>query len=98
MRKELAVYCLVYNLVHAVMMRAARRQGVTPWRISFLDATRWLLSAAPGEELPDLLVIPLRPDRHEPRVVKDIPDSYYKMTRPRTELRKSLKKPGKTLK
>jgi hypothetical protein len=97
-RKELAVYCLVYNLVHAIMVRAARRQGVTPWRISFLDATRWLLSAAPGEELPDLLLIPERPDRHEPRVVKDIPDSYYKMTQPRRELRKALKNAGKALK
>ena len=97
-RKELAVYCLVYNLVHAVMVRAARRQGVTPWRISFLDGTRWLLSAGPGEDVPDLLVIPPRPDRHEPRVVKDIPDSYYKMTRPRNELRKALKNERTTLK
>src|SRR5205823_140839 len=48
-RKELAVYCLVYNLVHAVMMKAALCQGVTPDRISFIDAVRWLLSAAPGE-------------------------------------------------
>ena len=97
-RKELAVYCLVYNLVHAVMVRAARRQGVTPWRVSFLDATRWLLSAAPGEDVPDLLLIPQRPDRHEPRVVKDIPDSYRKMTRPRSALRKDLKNKVKTLK
>lgn len=29
-KKELAVYALVYNLVHAVMAQAAMRQGVTP--------------------------------------------------------------------
>ena len=43
-RKELAVYCLVYNLVRAVMVRAARRQDTTPDRISFIDALRWLRS------------------------------------------------------
>jgi hypothetical protein len=94
-RKEVAIYCLVYNLVHAVMARAARRQGVTPWRISFLDATRWLLSAAPGEDVPGLLVIPERLDRHEPRVIKDLQDTYLKMTRPRHELQKGLKNAGK---
>ena len=90
-RKELAAYCLVYNLVHAVMAEAAARQGVTPDRVSFLDAVRWLLSASPGEELPVLLINPRRPDRHEPRVVKDRRDSYTKMTRPRAELRKALR-------
>jgi hypothetical protein len=91
-RKELAVYCLVYNLVHAVMLEAARRQRVTPDRISFLDAARWLQNAEPGEELPDLVVNPRRPDRHEPRVIKDLQDTYRKMTKPRSELRKALRK------
>jgi hypothetical protein len=89
--KELAVYALVYNLVHLVMARAAQRQYVLPHRISFIDTVRWLLSAAPGEELPDLIVNPHRPDRHEPRVVKDQQDTYTKMTRPRNILRKELK-------
>jgi hypothetical protein len=90
-RKELAVYCLVYNLVHAIMTKAALRQGVTPDRVSFLDAVRWLLCAAPGEDLPDLVVNPHRPGRHEPRVVKDRRSTYAHMTRPRAELRKALK-------
>jgi hypothetical protein len=89
--KELTIYALVYNLVHQVMTKAAERQKVEPNRISFIDALRWLLSAAPGQELPDLVVNPHRPDRHEPRVVKDIPDTYAKMRRPRAELRKRLK-------
>lgn len=94
-RKELAVYCLVYNLVHAAMLAAAKRQGVGPDRISFLDAVRWLLSAAPGEDLRDLIVNPARPGRHEPRVTKDRQDTYPKMCRPRHELRKDLKKQAK---
>lgn len=88
--KELIVYALVYNLVHLVMVQAARRQGVPPQRISFLDTLRWLTSAAPGDPLPDLLINPHRPGRHEPRVVKDLQDSYTKMTRPRNVLRKPL--------
>jgi hypothetical protein len=89
-KKELAVYCLVYNLVHAVMLEAARRQQVSPRRISFLDTIRWLLSAAPGEDLPGLLVNPYRPDRHEPRVIKDKLDTYRKMVKPRHILKQEL--------
>ena len=90
-RKELAIYCLVYNLVHAVMLRAALRQGVNPDRISFIDTVRWLLAATPDTALPDLIVNPIRPDRHEPRVRKDRNRSYPLMTRPRQQLRKALK-------
>jgi hypothetical protein len=90
-KKELAVYGLVYNLVRAVMLAAAARQRTTPDRISFIDTLRWLLSAAPSEPPPNLLINPYRPDRHEPRVTKDREDTYTKMTRPRAELRKELK-------
>ena len=94
--KELAAYCLVYNMVRAVTAAAGLIQGVEPDRISFIDALRWLLWAAPGEPIPKLIVNPLRPDRHEPRVVKDRRQAYDYMTRPRAELRKGLKKPAKT--
>ena len=89
--KELTVYALVYNLVHLVMLKAAKRQGVTPDRISFIDTVRWLISAQPGEALPDLVIIPNRPGRHEPRVVKDRHNTYKVMIRPRHQLRKELK-------
>jgi hypothetical protein len=91
-RKELAAYALVYNLVHAAMLEAAHRQGVEAGRISFVDTVRWLLSALPGEGMPTLMINPRRPDRHEPRVIKDLQDTYRKMTKPRRELRKNLKK------
>jgi hypothetical protein len=90
--KELIVYALVYNLIHLVMAKAAAAQGVAPHRISFIDAARWLLSADPQEELPDLTVNPDRPDRHEPRVVKDLQDTYTKMSRPRKQMRKELRR------
>jgi len=95
-RKELAAYCLVYNLVRAVMVKAAARQGVTPDRISFIDAVRWLLTAAAGEDVPRLVVNPRREGRHEPRVMKERHASYPRMTTPRTELRKSPKNHGKS--
>lgn len=82
-RKELAVYCLVYNLVRSAMLDAARRQAVTPDRISFIDAVRWLSSADAGEIVPDLVINPLRPCRHEPRVIKERRRTYKLMTRPR---------------
>jgi hypothetical protein len=94
--KELIVYGLVYNLVHATMLAAARRQEVDASRISFIDTLRWLQSAEPGEELPDLVVNPKRPDRHEPRVIKDLQDTYRKMTKPRKKLQQELKR-GKVM-
>ena len=74
------------------MCRAAAAQGVAPHRISFIDAARWLLSADPGEALPDLMVNPDRPERHEPRAIKDRQDTYTKLSRPRKQMRKELRR------
>ena len=56
--KELTMFLLVYNLVRMTMLQAAQRQGVPPERISFVDALRWLATARPGDELPELVVNP----------------------------------------
>jgi hypothetical protein len=90
--KELAVYCLVHNLVRAVMAKAAARQATTPDRVSFLDALRRLLAAGPGAAVPDLVLNRRRPGRHEPRVRKHRGSGHPFMTRPRAELRKALKR------
>jgi hypothetical protein len=95
--KELAIYCLAYNLVRTVAAAAGLRQKVDPQRISFIDALRWLLLAEPGAPIPDLIVNPVR-GRHEPRVVKDLQDTYRKMTRPRAALKRELKNTGESLK
>jgi hypothetical protein len=51
-RKELAVFCLAYNLVRVVMLEAARRQEVAVARVSFADALKWMRHARVGDTLP----------------------------------------------
>lgn len=88
--KELTMFLLVYNLVRMTVLEAAKRQGVPPERISFVDALRWLATARPGDELPDLVVNPARPGRAEPRVRKRRPKEFPLMTKPRPVLRQEL--------
>lgn len=90
-RKEVLLFGIAYNLVRRVMQAAARRQTVAADRISFVDAVRWLVAARPGEELPDLVVVPNRPDRTQPRARKRRPKNYPLLNRPRRELLKALK-------
>jgi hypothetical protein len=94
-RKELAVFCLVYNLVRAVMLEASRRQEVPVSRVSFADALKWMRHARPGDRLPDLAVNPRRPHRVEPRCRKRRPKQYDLMTQPRKALQKRLRKQAK---
>jgi len=93
-RKELAVFCLVYNLVRAVMLEASRRQEVPVGRISFADVLHWMKHAGPGDGLPAFIVNPHRPDRAEPRCKKRRPKPYDLMNKPRDTLRKNLRKPA----
>jgi len=88
--KELAVVILTYNLVRAIMLRAATRQGTEIGRISFADALGWLSRADATARLYDLIINPKRGRRSEPRVVKRRNDKYPRMTRPREPLRKAL--------
>jgi hypothetical protein len=94
--KELAVFCIVYNLVRGVMLEAATRQEVPVSRISFIDAYKWMRHAKPGDVLPPLIVNPYRPDRIEPRCKKRRAKQYDLMNKPRDELRKLLKNKRKT--
>lgn len=89
-RKELALFVLIYNLVCQVMQEAARKQGVAVERISFVDAWRWLRYARPDEEVPVLKVNPERRGRAEPRVRKRRPKQFPVMKKPRAVLRKAL--------
>src|SRR5207244_401806 len=84
--KELAMFALAYNLVRLVMLEASRRQQVPLDRISFIDALRWLRTAAPGTVLPDLVTNPRRPHRIEPRVLKRRQKEYARMTKPGRQL------------
>jgi hypothetical protein len=90
-RKELAVFCLAYNLVRVTMLEAARRQEVPASRVSFADALRWLRHARPGEPMPELMLVPRRPGRAEPRCRKRRPKQFPVMKKPREVLREKLK-------
>jgi DDE family transposase len=90
-RKELCIFCLVYNLVRVVMLQAASAQQVPVDRISFVDALRWMRHARRGDALPKLVVNPLRSNRIEPRCRKRRPKQYDLMNKPRDVLRKALK-------
>jgi hypothetical protein len=87
--KELMVFALVYNLVRAAMALAARRQAVHDAnRISFIDALRWLrslLRVVRTGPMPELIVNPIRPGRHQPRVKKRRMKEYDLMNKPRSE-------------
>jgi hypothetical protein len=88
--KELTVYAIVYNLVRVTLQAAAWRQKKPLFRLSFIDALRWLRSAKEGAKLPNIEVNPHRPNRVEPRVVKRRPKQYPRMTAPRSVLRQRL--------
>ena len=86
--KELTVYLLVYNLVRLAMLKAAKAQDVAVWRISFVDACRWLccrILGLPG--VAEFIVNPRRLGRFEPRVVRRRPKQYRLMTKPRKKLK-----------
>jgi hypothetical protein len=87
--KELMVFALVYNLVRAAMTQAAQRQRIDDAnRLSFIDALRWLcslLTLAPTQPMPELLVNPMRPDRYYPRVKKRRMKEYDLMNKPRSQ-------------
>jgi hypothetical protein len=94
-RKEMAVFSLVYNLVRCVMLEAARRQDVPVRRISFADTLYWMRYAGPNEAMPVMKVNPDRAGRQEPRCKKRRPKQYDLMNKPRAEMRKALKNKGK---
>ena len=94
-RKELAAFALVYNLVCLVRRRGAEQQELEPRRVSFVDVLRWMQVATPGDEIPRFLVNPPRPGRHEPRVVKRRPKKYTLLNRPRAQYTKPRESPAK---
>ncbi len=94
-RKELAMFCLAYNLVRVVMLEASKRQAVAVSRVSFADALKWMRHTRPGDVMPDLMLVPHRPNRVEPRCKKRRPKQFDLMSKPRDELRARLKNQGK---
>lgn len=83
---ELAVYLAVYNLIRLAMLKAAEAQGVSPWRISFVDAMRWLAARMLGlEGVGCLIVNPDRAGRCQLRVIRRRLKEYDLLVKPRRE-------------
>ncbi|MDP1691821.1 MAG: IS4 family transposase [Burkholderiaceae bacterium] len=107
-RKEVAVHLLAYNLIRAVTAHAAHLARVLPRRMSFKATLQTLtnfsdkLRECPGRKLPRLhatvlqaiskLLLPLRPNRCEPRAVKRRPKPHRLLTTPRHVERARLEK------
>lgn len=69
-KKQILMFCIIYNLVRLVMLKAAIKQRVNLDRISFVDALRWLLEFDPCSSVDKLIVNPLRFGRSKPRYKK----------------------------
>jgi hypothetical protein len=90
--KELRMIALAYNLVRLVMLRSAKLRNIPVDRISFIDALRWLSEGGAGPALDHLALVPNRPGRVEPRVLKRRLKEYALMQRPRAALQQALLK------
>lgn len=102
--RELWLHAIAYNLVHALMLEAAITYDVPVHQISFkgsLDALRAWADLMPrqtrlrAKARRALLLriahdlVPLRPNRHEPRAKKRRPKNYQFLTKPRKKMRVS---------
>lgn len=107
-RKEIAVHLLAYNLVRTVMAQAACLAHLLPRQLSFkatlqvLNAFAENLRSCPRARLTTRhaivlagiarLILPVRPDRVEPRAVKRRPKPHALLTKPRRLLRARLRR------
>ena len=103
-RKEIYIHFLVYNLIRAIMARAAKATEETPRDISFkaakqtLNGARILLLFCPNYTLNRIqaqMIIIIgehkvgdRPGRSEPRAVKRRPKAFKKLQHSRAQARK----------
>lgn len=85
-RKELAAFVILYNLIRLTILKSAKSQHVKPDRISFIDAADWLLWSRYDDTLPRLEVNPIRRRNTQPRAIKDCRRNFGRLTRPRSEL------------
>lgn len=90
--REHLMYLLAYNLIRLSMLRRALKQGVSVWRVSFIDAMRYLharLLGLPG--VIELLLVPLRPGRWAPRVRRRRMKEFDLLSVPRDVLKRQEK-------
>ena len=102
-RKEIYVHLMAYNLLRYLMWQAAKPKGNDPLRLSVqgtrqsFNQYRDLLANAGKVRRDKYLslllkmvaktIVPLRPDRHEPRKRKRRPKAFPLMNEPREHLK-----------
>ena len=107
-KKEIAAHLLAYNLVRTVMAQAACYANIFPRQLSFkatlqvLNAFEENLRFCPHARLTirhgivlssiGRAILPVRPNRVEPRAVKRRPKPQALLTKPRSVLQKRLRK------
>ena len=105
-QKEVWVHLLAYNLLRTLMWQASQQTPVSPLRLSLqstrqqLNHFRPLLASAQKTDKSRLynslltilseLLVPLRPNRVEPRVLKRRPKAFPRMQQPRSVLKAKL--------
>lgn len=105
-QKDIWVHLLAYNLLRTLMWQAVQASEVAPLRLSLqgtrqlFNHLRPLLAHATVNnrrrlyaalfELVQAQIVPLRPNRKEPRVVKRRPKPFPRMQQPRSVLKAKL--------
>jgi hypothetical protein len=107
-QKDIWVHLLAYNLLRTLIWQAAQQTGASALRFSLqgtrqqFNHFRPQLADTPAQVRRRLYfalltvmsdrLVPLRPHRHEPRVVKQRPKSFPRMQQPRSILKAKLAK------
>jgi Transposase DDE domain/Insertion element 4 transposase N-terminal len=105
-RKELWSHLLAYNLIRSLMLQAAKTTEHSPFRCSFQGTRQLFNQVIPllrlarkvdrrraYQALLESIVsvlLPIRPNRQEPRVVKRRPKPFPRMRQPRSVLKARL--------
>ncbi len=105
-KKDLWMHLLAYNLLRTLMWQASERSTAAALRLSLQGTRQQLNHARPAFigathqqrsqqyqillRLIAQLIVPFRPNRHEPRVVKRRPKPFPRMQQPRSVLKAKL--------
>ena len=88
--RELLAFALVYNVACTVMTVIAIHLETTPQRISLIDTLRLLRKGLSSLVTAAIELVPDRPGRYQPRVVKRRSLQYSRMTKPRRVLKHEI--------
>ena len=87
-KKQILAFVILYNLVRCLMKEAAKKQGVPPDRISFIDTATTLLWLAADSPMPKLRVNPQLERPSQPRARKHGGYRYPVLNKSRQQLQR----------